>query len=84
MKYYFYKPNLKYLNQKPEQTAPGNIDKQLRSTEYAIAKLSYLNNDPLPFVYQRIGELMQFTNCCDPKQYSRTIFAPYCNYLHTR
>src|SRR5438046_6928437 len=33
-----------------------------QSTEYAQAKLKYLNNDTLPFVYESTGELTRFTD----------------------
>ncbi|WP_426671469.1 type I restriction-modification enzyme R subunit C-terminal domain-containing protein [Mucilaginibacter sp. McL0603] len=45
-----------------------------QSTEYATAKLKYLNNDPLPFVYESTGELTRFTDYRDPKPRSRPVF----------
>ncbi|MDB5208247.1 MAG: restriction endonuclease subunit [Flavisolibacter sp.] len=33
-----------------------------QSTEYASAKLKYINSDPLPFVYESTGELTRFTD----------------------
>lgn len=41
---------------------------------YAKAKLRYLNNEPLPFVYESTGELTRFTNFRDPKPRSRLLF----------
>lgn len=38
-----------------------------QSTEYATAKLKYINNDALPFVYESTGELTRFTDYRDPK-----------------
>ena len=38
-----------------------------QSTEYAQAKLKYLNNDPLPFVYESTGEVTRFTDYRDEK-----------------
>jgi len=45
-----------------------------QSTEYATAKLKYVNNDPLPFVYESTGELTRFTDYRDPKPRSRPVF----------
>nr|WP_269851685.1 type I restriction endonuclease [Methanosarcina horonobensis] len=45
-----------------------------QSAEYASSKLKYLNNDPLPFVYESTGELTRFTDFRDPKPRSRPIF----------
>lgn len=46
-----------------------------QSTEYAQAKLKYLNNDPLPFVYESTGEVTRFTDYRDDKPRSRPVFA---------
>ncbi|WP_288461539.1 DEAD/DEAH box helicase family protein [uncultured Chryseobacterium sp.] len=43
--------------------------------DYANAKLKYLNNQPLPFVYVSTGEITKFTNYRDPKPRSREIFS---------
>lgn len=45
-----------------------------QSKEYADSKLKYLNNDPLPFVYESTGELTRFTDFRDPKPRSRPVF----------
>lgn len=45
-----------------------------QSTDYASAKLKYINNDPLPFVYESTGELTRFTDYRDPKPRSRPVF----------
>jgi len=45
-----------------------------QSTEYAAAKLKYINNDSLPFVYESTGELTRFTDYRDPKPCSRPVF----------
>ncbi len=45
-----------------------------QSTEYAHAKLKYLNNEPLPFVYESTGEVTRFTDYRDPKPRSRPVF----------
>src|SRR5215211_3074225 len=45
-----------------------------QSKTYADAKLKYLNNDPLPFVYESTGELTRFTDYREPKPRSRPVF----------
>jgi len=45
-----------------------------QSKDYADSKLKYLNNDPLPFVYESTGMLTRFTDYRDPKPRSRPIF----------
>ncbi|MCC7523609.1 MAG: DEAD/DEAH box helicase family protein [Chitinophagaceae bacterium] len=46
-----------------------------QSESYANAKLKYLNNQPLPFVYESTGEITRFTDCRDPKPRSRAVFS---------
>ncbi len=41
---------------------------------YARAKLKYLDNEPLPFVYLSTGVLTQFSDATDPKPRFREIF----------
>ena len=41
---------------------------------YAVAKLKYLNNEPLPFVYESTGALTHFTDGRDPKPRARESF----------
>jgi type I restriction enzyme R subunit len=41
---------------------------------YAAAKLKYLNNEKLPFVYESTGEITRFTDYRDPKPRSRLVF----------
>lgn len=44
-----------------------------QSTEYASAKLNYINNGPLPFVNGSTGELTRFTDYLDPNRRSRPV-----------
>jgi type I restriction enzyme, R subunit len=44
---------------------------------YAAAKLKYLNNEKLPFVYESTGEITRFTDYRDPKPRSRPLFGFY-------
>ncbi|MDP1844211.1 MAG: type I restriction-modification enzyme R subunit C-terminal domain-containing protein [Sediminibacterium sp.] len=46
-----------------------------QSEGYASAKLKYLNNEKLPFVYESTGELTRFTDYRDPKPRSRPVFS---------
>jgi type I restriction enzyme R subunit len=46
-----------------------------QSKDYADSKLKYLNNDPLPFVYESTGTLTRFTDYRDPKPRSGPVFA---------
>jgi type I restriction enzyme, R subunit len=46
-----------------------------QAADYASAKLKYLNNDPLPFVYVSTGEITSFTDFRDPKPRARTVFS---------
>ena len=46
-----------------------------QSARYAKAKLKYLNNEPLNYVYETTGTLTHFTDYSDPKPRSRMVFA---------
>ena len=46
-----------------------------QSARYANAKLKYLNNEPLNYVYETTGTLTHFTDYSDPKPRSRMVFA---------
>jgi len=46
-----------------------------QSKFYADSKLKYLNNDPLPFVYESTGQITRFTDYSDPKPRSRPEYA---------
>ncbi|WP_421894148.1 type I restriction-modification enzyme R subunit C-terminal domain-containing protein [Marinoscillum sp.] len=46
-----------------------------QSSDYANAKLKYLDNDPLPFVYESTGVLSRFTDFRDPKPRGRRVFS---------
>ncbi len=42
---------------------------------YAKAKLKYLNNDPLPFVFESTGTITRFRDYRDPKPRGRNVFS---------
>jgi len=46
-----------------------------QSSGYAKAKLKYLNNDPLPIVYESTGTITRFTDYRDPKPRGRNVFS---------
>lgn len=46
-----------------------------QSKDYASAKLKYLDNDSLPFVYESTGTITRFTDCRDPKPRGRNVFS---------
>jgi len=46
-----------------------------QSTDYATAKLKYINNDSLAFVYESTGELTRFTDYHDPKPRSNLLIS---------
>ncbi|HQU30643.1 MAG TPA: type I restriction-modification enzyme R subunit C-terminal domain-containing protein [Candidatus Brocadia sapporoensis] len=48
---------------------------EAQSEEYASAKLKYLHNETLPFVYESTGEVTRFTDFRDPKPRSRPVFS---------
>ncbi|MCE7910757.1 MAG: restriction endonuclease subunit R [Candidatus Brocadia sp.] len=48
---------------------------EIQSEGYASAKLKYLNNEKLPFVYESTGEVTRFTDFRDPKPRSRPVFS---------
>lgn len=45
-----------------------------QAEDYATAKLKYLNNEKLPFVYLSTGEVTTFTDFRDPKPRGRNVF----------
>jgi len=45
-----------------------------QSEGYAAAKLKYLNNEKLPFVYESTGDVTRFTDYRDTKPRSRPVF----------
>ena len=71
-----------WLDQKPvgiieakrEEAGQHLTQVEEQSAGYASSKLKYLNNDPLPFVYESTGTLTRFTDYRDPKPRSRPVF----------
>lgn len=63
------------IEAKPENEGLHLTQVEDQSSGYAHAKLKYLNNDPLPFVYESTGTLTRFTDYRDKKPRSRPVFA---------
>ncbi len=59
---------------KPESQGARLTQVEDQSHEYSISKLKYLNNEPLPFVYESTGAVTRFTDYRDPKPRSRPVF----------
>lgn len=62
------------IEAKREEEAVRLTVHESQSEEYATSKLKYLNNDPLPFVYESTGDVTRFTDFRDPKPRSRPVF----------
>ena len=60
---------------KPEDWGQKITTVEEQSAGYAGAKLKWLNNEPLPFVYESTGVLTRFTDTRDPKPRSREVFS---------
>lgn len=63
------------IEAKPEDEGVHLTQVEDQSVGYANSKLKYLNNDPLPFVYESTGTLTRFTDYRDKKPRSRPVFA---------
>jgi type I restriction enzyme R subunit len=50
------------------------ISHEPQAENYATSKLKYLDNNPLPFVYESTGTITRFTDYRDPKPRSRHEF----------
>lgn len=62
------------IEAKREEEAVRFTVHETQSEEYATSRLKYLNNDPLPFVYESTGDVTRFTDFRDPKPRSRPVF----------
>ncbi|MBC2696941.1 MAG: DEAD/DEAH box helicase family protein [ANME-2 cluster archaeon] len=62
------------IEAKKEEEGHKLISHEPQSDFYAKSKLKYLDNDPLPFVYESTGTITRFTDYRDPKPCSRTVF----------
>ena len=63
------------IEAKPEERGHNITMVEEQSAGYAVAKLKWLNNEPLPFVYESTGVLTRFTDTRDPKPRSREVFS---------
>ena len=62
------------IEAKKEEEGVRLTSHEQQSGEYAASKLKYLDNDPLPYVYESTGTLTHFTDYSDPKPRSRPVF----------
>lgn len=62
------------IEAKKEEEGLKLISHEPQAENYATSKLKYLNNDPLPFVYESTGTITRFTDYRDPKPRSRPVF----------
>ncbi|MRS01953.1 DEAD/DEAH box helicase [bacterium] len=62
------------IEAKREEEGVNLTTHEEQSKDYADSKLKYLDNDPLPFVYESTGTLTRFTDYRDPKPRSRPVF----------
>ncbi len=62
------------IEAKREEEGHRISDVEAQSGRYARSKLKYLQNDPLPFVYESTGVLTRFTDFRDPKPRAREVF----------
>jgi len=62
------------IEAKKEQDGCKLISHETQAENYATSKLKYLDNEPLPFVYESTGILTRFTDYRDPKPRSRPVF----------
>jgi type I restriction enzyme, R subunit len=63
------------IEAKREEAGHQLITVEEQSGEYANSKLKYLNNEPLPFVYESTGVVTRFTDRRDPKPRSHPVFS---------
>ena len=63
------------IEAKKEEAGQNLTVVEEQSTGYANAKLKYLNNDPLRFIYESTGVLTKFTDYEDPKPRARPLFS---------
>ena len=63
------------IEAKREEEAVHFSDHEAQSEGYASAKLKYLNNEKLPFVYESTGSVTRFTDFRDPKPRARIVFS---------
>lgn len=62
------------IEAKPENWGHRITTVEEQSASYAEAKLKWINNEPLPFLYESTGIITYYTNTKDPKPRSREVF----------
>jgi type I restriction enzyme, R subunit len=62
------------IEAKREEEAHHLTVHESQAEDYAAAKLKYLKNEPLPFIYVSTGQITRFTDFKDPKPRAREVF----------
>lgn len=62
------------IEAKKAEEAVRFTEREEQAEGYASAKLKYLENEKLPFVYESTGEVTRFTDFRDPKPRARPVF----------
>jgi len=62
------------IEAKREEEGEAFTAHESQVAEYAKAKLKYINNEPLPFLYLSTGVITRFTDTRDPKPRFREVF----------
>jgi len=62
------------IEAKREEEGQNITTHEEQAEDYASAKLKYLNNEKLPFVYLSTGEVTSLTDFRDPKPRARNVF----------
>lgn len=63
------------IEAKQEEAGQNISTVEEQSFGYANAKLKYLNNEPLRFIYEATGVITRFTDLHDPKPRAREVFS---------
>lgn len=63
------------IEAKREEEAQNITVVEDQSSDYATSKLKYIDNEPLPFIYESTGIITRFTDARDPKPRSREVFS---------
>jgi type I restriction enzyme R subunit len=63
------------IEAKKEDEGQRLIFHEAQAEGYALSKLKYFDNEPLPFVYESTGTVTLFTDMRDPRPRSREVFS---------
>jgi type I restriction enzyme, R subunit len=63
------------IEAKREESGQNISEVEEQARGYALAKLKFIQSDPLPFVYESTGAITRFTDYRDPKPRARVVFS---------